>query len=174
MEYRYWLYQPISAPVRLDEVSWVQHVSLLWAQRELIKDWSKSIDQGVAAIAPWFSSAPTILQPGFKSQAHHQVFFQFVSLKMKWEKDENKRKRGRDCPFKTVLISHCYYNHIGPGIDISPRLLLPGVVERESNHPGELVGDDHLTADDSCVNGRPAAHVHWNWRQNVYAPNVQQ
>ena len=60
------------------------------------------------------SSAPTILLPEFKSQAHHQRFFQFVLLLiLEWEKDEKKRKRDRDLSiFKktSIMLPLCPYN----------------------------------------------------------------
>ena len=63
----------------------------------------RSLIIGVAAIAPWFCLRLPSCGLGFKSQAHHLCFFQFV-LKLKWEKNENKQKRGQDWPiyFKKV------------------------------------------------------------------------
>ena len=45
------------------------------------------------------SSAPTILRPGFESQAHHLSFFQFVLLKLYRENNENKQKEAGIGPF---------------------------------------------------------------------------
>ena len=42
--------------------------------------------------------APTILRPGFESQAHHLRFFQFV-LKLYQEKNVNKQKEAGIGPF---------------------------------------------------------------------------
>ena len=36
-------------------------------------------------------------------QAHHLRFFQFVLLKLRWEKDENKQKEAGICPFLKKL-----------------------------------------------------------------------
>ena len=52
----------------------------------------------VAAIAPWFCLRLPSYSPGFKSQAHHLRFFQFVLQKLYQENNENKQKRGRDWP----------------------------------------------------------------------------
>ena len=51
----------------------------------------------VAAIAPWFHLRLPSCSPGFESQALHLRFFPFV-IELWCEKDENKRKRGRDWP----------------------------------------------------------------------------
>ena len=51
----------------------------------------------MAAIAPWFRLQLPSCGPGFESQALHQNFFQFV-IDLLCEKDEKKRKRGRDWP----------------------------------------------------------------------------
>ena len=46
---------------------------------------------------------PTILRHHrFESQAHHQQFFQFVLLKLWWEKDKNKQKEAGIGPFKNA------------------------------------------------------------------------
>ena len=37
-----------------------------------------TMDEMVAAIAPWFRLCLPSCDPGFKSQAHHLLFFQFV------------------------------------------------------------------------------------------------
>ena len=58
---------------------------------------AKIVNVGVAAIAPWFRLRLPFCGPGFESQAHHLCFFQFV-LKLWWEKNGNKQKRGRDWP----------------------------------------------------------------------------
>ena len=50
-----------------------------------------------AAIAPWNYLRLPSCGRRFDSQAHHLSFFQFVLLKLLWEKDE-KTKRGRDLP----------------------------------------------------------------------------
>ena len=42
------------------------------------------------------SSSPTILRPGFESQAHHLRFFQFVLLKLLLELEKNKNKQKED------------------------------------------------------------------------------
>ena len=49
------------------------------------------------------SSAPSILRPRVRIQAHHLRFFQFVLLKLRWEKDENKQKEAGICPFLKKL-----------------------------------------------------------------------
>ena len=51
-----------------------------------------------AVIPQWFRLHLPFCGPRFQSQAHYLSFFQFVWLKLEsdWEKDENKRKRGRD------------------------------------------------------------------------------
>ena len=52
-------------------------------------------------------SEPTNLRPGFESPEPHLYFFQIILLKLKlylllkWENDENTRKRGDlDCPYQ--------------------------------------------------------------------------
>ena len=45
------------------------------------------------------SSAPSIMQLRVRIQAHHLCFFQFVVLKLWWEKDENKQKEAGIGPF---------------------------------------------------------------------------
>ena len=50
------------------------------------------------------SSAPTILRPGFESQAHHLRFFQFVLLKLYQENNENKQKEVGIGPFKKTSL----------------------------------------------------------------------
>ena len=44
------------------------------------------------------SSAPTILRPRVRFPSTPSMVFQFAELMLKWEKDENKLKRGRDWP----------------------------------------------------------------------------
>ena len=66
--------------------------------------WGKKLNVKLAAIAQWFCLRLPSCGPGFKSRAHHLCLFQFVFLELWWEKDENKRKRGRDWPvFKKKL-----------------------------------------------------------------------
>ena len=50
--------------------------------------------------ASWFCLRLPYCSPRFESQAYHLRFFQFV--KLWWEKDENKQKRGRDCSISFV------------------------------------------------------------------------
>ena len=57
---------------------------------------------GVAAIAPWFCLRLPSCGPGFKSQAHHLHFFQFVLLKLYQENNENKQKKAGIGPLKKV------------------------------------------------------------------------
>ena len=47
------------------------------------------------------SSVPTVLRPGFESQALNQCFFQFVLLKLflELEKDEKRQKDARIGPY---------------------------------------------------------------------------
>ena len=56
--------------------------------------------------------------PGFKSQAHHLCFFQFVLLKLWWEKDKNKQKEAGIGPFLKIKI-----NRLAPFISQCSRLL---------------------------------------------------
>ena len=53
----------------------------------------------MAAIAPWFRLGLPSCGPGFKSQAHHLRFFQFVLLKLYRENNENKQKEAGTGPF---------------------------------------------------------------------------
>ena len=61
---------------------------------------------GVAAIAPWFCLRLPSCSPGFKSQALHLCFFQFVLLKLYRENNENKQKEAGIGPFlkKTIQL----------------------------------------------------------------------
>ena len=62
-----------------------------------------------AAIALWFCMHLPFCSSGFKSHAHHLCFFQFVILKLEWEKDE-KTKSGHDWPiFKK---NKCFWSTI--------------------------------------------------------------
>ena len=55
-----------------------------------------------ATIAPWFCLCLPSCDSWFESQAHHLRFFEFVLLKLEWEEDKNKQKRGWRWPiFKT-------------------------------------------------------------------------
>ena len=47
---------------------------------------------GVAVIAPWFYLRLPSCVLGFKSQAHHLRFFQFVLLKLYQENNKNKQR----------------------------------------------------------------------------------
>ena len=53
----------------------------------------------VAAIAPWFRLCLPSCGPGFKSQAHHLHFFQFVLLKLYRGNGKNKQKEAGIGPF---------------------------------------------------------------------------
>ena len=53
-------------------------------------------------------SAPTILRPRVESQAHQLSFFQLELLKLEWEMDENKRKRGRIGPIIFKIIGSAF------------------------------------------------------------------
>ena len=54
---------------------------------------------GVAALAPWFRLRLPSCGPGFKSQALHLCFFQFVLLKLYRVNNENKQKEAGIGPF---------------------------------------------------------------------------
>ena len=62
----------------------------------------------VAAIAPWFRLCLPSCGPGFKSQALHLCFFQFVLLKLYRENNENKQKEAGIGPF--LKKQYNYYN----------------------------------------------------------------
>ena len=53
----------------------------------------------VAAIALWFHLRLPSCGPGFKSQAHHLCFYQFILLKLYRENNENKQKEAGIGPF---------------------------------------------------------------------------
>ena len=53
----------------------------------------------MAAIDPWFRLRLPSCGPGFKSQAHHLRFFQFVLLKLYRGNNENKEKEAGIGPF---------------------------------------------------------------------------
>ena len=58
----------------------------------------------MAAIALWFCLRLPYCGPGFKSQAHHLRFFQFVLLKLYRENNGNKQKEAGIGPFKTNTV----------------------------------------------------------------------
>ena len=69
----------------------------------------QKIDEG-GCYSSVVSSAPTILWPWVQIPSTPTMLFQFVSLELyfDWEKDENKRKRGRDWPIfkKSIIFWH--------------------------------------------------------------------
>ena len=69
----------------------------------------------MVAIAPWFCLRLPSCGPGFKSQAHHLSFFQFVLLKLYRENNKNKQKEAGIGPFflkKHELIQVALLPHI--------------------------------------------------------------
>ena len=81
----------------------------LWFLREIKKDAIVG-----AATAHWSHLCLPSSGRGFKSQAHHLRFFQFVLLKLLWEKDENKQKETGIFKNKDAIetrISRIFYTY---------------------------------------------------------------